>query len=331
MPLTITSPEAAVAAAPYLLGFVPHNSMVLLLNADGRNVVVRLDLPPHPDLSWVNTLLNGISEQPYSKVLMLTYSDASAADTAADITRWVADLLNPVMDVVCVLLIGDDEIRSLHADPRDDEDAGFDVASLANHPIVAECIAEGLSCAPHRDALTANLQPVDDEMSKRVVEALRQPAPRVRDYERHRDVLEQRAVGVLHATTDLSEADVICLADACADFYVRDPMITTVLDSHARDLVPLHHVRTRLRYALTHLPDSHVAPVAATMALLAWSDGDGATALIAADRASELDPSNTLAPLVAQALRFGLPPSTWASVTGDIPLEVMRGKIRRTA
>ena len=67
------------------------------------------------------------------------------------------------------------------------------------------------------------------------------------------------------------------------------------------------------------------------MALIAWADGDGAVALMAADRACDLEPTNTLAPLVIHALQHGLPPNTWASLTDDIPMEVLRGQVRRSA
>lgn len=331
MPITITSPEAAVAATPYLLGFVPQDSMVLLFSNDlGRNMALRVDLPPQPDLAWINSILVGISETPASKVILLAYADTVPPSFGTQIVRWLADLLEPVMEVMSVMVIGDGRIRSLRADPDEDQEEGFDVESLRHHPVVAQCVAEGMACVAARSDLAEQVQPVHDAMSKQVAQATR-TASTVHDYERHRDALEDHVVALLHGDDDLTADDIVRLAEACADCYVRDPLIAVLLQAHTDSQAPLHCVRTRLGYALARLPDSHAGPVAATLALLAWADGDGATALIAADRAAELDPTNTLAPLVAQALQYGLPPTTWASLTEDIPIEVLRGQVRRSA
>lgn len=332
MSITIKSPEAAVAATPYLLGFVPQDSMVLLLSNDlGRTMALRVDLPPQPEFAWIGSILAGISETPAASVILMAYVDVVPASFGKQIARWLANLLEPVVDVVSVMVIGEGRIHSLHADPADDEQTTLDAQSLSDHPVVAQCVAAGMSRVAARADLAEQLQPVQDAMAQRVAKLLRHSEPVIHDYERHRNALEDDAVALLHSEDDLSCDDIVRLAEACADWYVRDPLIAVLLQAHASSQVPLHRVRTRLGYALTRLPDSHAGPVAATLALLAWADGDGATALMAADRATELDPSNTLAPLVAQALQYGLPPNTWASLTADVPIEVLRGQVRRSA
>jgi hypothetical protein len=330
MPVTISSPEAAVAATPYVLGFAPHDSVVLLLSGDGPHLALRVDLPERADLDWIAMILAGMPNPLPSKAVVLAYADTMEVPYTAEIAKWLADLLVAVTDLVSVLVIGEGRVRSLSDDGLLGQEMDIDLESLRDHPVIAECVAEGMTCSPARETLAETLLPVTDSLSIQVAAALLNDTPR-HGHETARAALEQRALQVLLSDDPLAAEDVVCLSRACHDVHVRDPLLAVILDEHAHGQVSLAHVRTRLMYAMTHLPDSDAAPVAATMALVAWADGDGAVALMAADRACELDATNTLAPLVIHALQHGLPPNTWASLTDDIPMEVLRGQTRRTA
>jgi hypothetical protein len=331
MPVTIASPEAAVAATPYVLGFAPRDSVVLLLSGDGPHLALRVDLPERAELTWIATILAGLPNPLPSKAVVLAYADAREVSYTAEIAKWLADLLVAVTDLVSVLVIGDGRVRSLSDDGLLGQELDIDLESLRDHPVIAECVAEGMTCSAARETLANTLLRVVDPLSRQVADALRSGTPPSHGYETERAELEQRALQVLLAEDPLAAEDVVCVSRACRDVHVRDPLLAIILDEHAHAQVSLAHVRTRLLYALTHLPDSDAAPVAATMALIAWADGDGAVALMAADRACDLEPTNTLAPLVIHALQHGLPPNTWASLTDDIPMEVLRGQVRRTA
>lgn len=332
MSITIASAEAAVAATPYLLGFTPQDSLVLLLlDEEGLRVSLRVDLPAGADLSWLRSVLGGIPEPVPEGAVLIGYADAASAEYVQAAAMWLTHVLLPVLEVVDVVLVSDGRVMSaLDGGPVDS--SGTPLDQVRDHPVVAECVAAGLTCVPRREDLVFHLRPVSDAVSERVADALRRGVITGVDYERRRDRLEQRATNLLQGAEDLDPADVATLAEACRDVHVRDPLMALVLDAHARGAgVSLSRVRTRLTYALVHLPDTHAGPVAATLALVAWADGDGAAALVAADRAVELDPQNTLAPLIAQALQHGMPPTTWSKLTSDIPLEVLRGRARRSA
>ncbi len=331
MPLTIDTPEAAVAATPYLLGFVPRDSLVLLLlDGHGLSVSMRVDLPPAGDLGWLQCLLNGIPEPVPDGALLMVYSDTVPADHGQAVGMWVMQVLVPVLQIVDVVHVAQGRFASWERGQLTPED-GEALATCSEHPVIAACVAAGLTCAADRDALVAQVQYVDDAMSQRVAVELSRRQART-DYETRRDALERDALALLWGTGDLTAADVALVARACADVHVRDPLLARVLDCYGEGRpVPLNQVRTRLLFCLTHIPERHAAAVAATLALLAWSDGDGAVALVTAERALESDPSNTLAPLVTHALQYAMPPDTWATLTRDIPLEHLRGRRRHTA
>ena len=326
MAISIDSPEAAVAAAPYLLGFQPEDSIVILFSFDGGgHLSMRVDLPPEPDVEWLQAVLNGIPDPVPHRALVLSYVDTVGEDIGGGVADWVMFVLLPLMKVVDVLLISDGTVTSrICTDPYCCDPCGIAVTSLREHPIVAECVAAGMTLLPGRDALAQQLAPVEDGTAAHVRRLLRREP--TGDYEVRRNRLERAATGLLTGCGDLQATDVALLARATGDIHVRDPLISTVLGAHESGTICLGTVRTRLAYALTRLPQSHAAPVAATLALLSWADGDGASALVAADRALEADPDNSLAPLVIQALQFGLPPSTWSMVTKDISMDTLRGR-----
>lgn len=322
MPITIDSPEAAVAATPYLLGFTPRDSLVLLLLDDYElRVAMRVDLPAAAELPWLLSVLNGLPDDVPGQAVLLGFADAAPATWAAGVAGWVCEVFAPFVDVVDAVIVAEDRVLPVF----EDEDGGTrirDLSELRDHPVVAECVLAGLSHLPDRDALRAMLEPLRDAVSEQVTSLLEAG----RDDSPSDPAPELEPVRILTATTELTGQDIACVARACADWRVRDPLFAELLEGHLLGTTDLAAVRTRLTYCLTHTPGSHYGAVAASLALLAWSDGDGATAVCAAERAIAEDANNTLAPLVLAALEQGMPPQTWASVTCDIPRDVLRGR-----
>lgn len=325
--MCVDTPEAALAATPFLLTFTPADSLVLLLLTEqGRlQVSMRVDLPAAGDPRWLCNVLQGIPDPVPDSVLLIAYADDFPAEHALAVSKWVMHALEPVMHVIDLLLVNDSGFRSVLCDEGEVRSMG----EVLEHPVVAECIAAGMTCAPHRDSLVAAVSHIDDEVTEQVRRTLRQSVRG--DYHQRRDELEENALSLLLSDSPLSAQDVACVARACRDVHVRDPLLTIMLGECSGDRYGLSRVRTRLVYCLRHTPGRHAGSVAATLALVCWADGDGASALVAVDRALESDPANTLAPLVADALQKSMPPDTWATITGDIPLEVMRGRRRRSA
>jgi len=332
MAISVNTPEAAVAATPYLLGFPPRDSLVLLLLDEDDQLLVsmRVDLPPEPQVDWLMALLRGIVDPAPASAVVLTYADTVGAAYAQAVGMWVMHVLLPISDVVDVILVAEGHYASLSMG-HTELDEGCELADIAAHPVAAACVAAGLTQAASREELIEMLAPVDDEVTGHVRSLLRETR-RGRQPARTREALEERALAILRSSQDLEPADIAAVARACRDVHVRDPLLTQLLeDSMHESGVRVSHVRTRLVYCLIHTPGRLGGSVAATLALLSWADGDGAAALVAADRAVASDPANSLAPLIVQALQHGLPPDTWSTLTDDIPLDVLRGIRRRSA
>ena len=330
MTLRITSPDAAVAITPYLLGFTPTDSLVLMFSdPELPQRSLRVDLPDQIDLRWLQGILAGVPHPPLRTVVVIVYADTVPFSFAQAVIDWVTSVFDPALEVLDSVIVHDEAMHSLmHAIQGGQP---VPMSEIENHPVVAECVAHGMSRLASRDALHALLEFVDDEFSAAVTDLLDGGSPSASSYEQLRDMLERRAFEALLSRLDLTAFDVMIVGLACSDVFARDPLSTLLLNEHEGDREMLHAVRDRLGFCVAHLPDDLAGPTAATLALLSWSQGDGASALVAADRAMAADPTNTLGPLVSDALQHGLPPETWANVTGDIPMNVLRGQIRHTA
>jgi len=331
MTIKITSSEAAVAATPYLFGFTPTDSFVLLLCDPGTmRGSLRVDLPDEPSLSWLGSIVGGVPDPAPASAILIVYADTVPLQYAEKIIDWVMEVIRPVTAILDLVIVHDGLVRSLFGEMRSAA-LGVPLADLENHPIVAALVTEGMAKVANREELVARLHPLHDDVTRQVLDLLDGEEPDVSGYEQWRALLESRSVELLLSDTDLQPLDVVHIGLACCDIYARDPMLTVLLEENAKGHDRLCRARDRLVYAITHLPDDVAGPTAATLALLSWASGDGAAAMIAAERAMLADPNNTLGPLVADALQHGLPPDTWLTLTRDIPMNVLRGQLRRTA
>ncbi|TXH31626.1 MAG: DUF4192 family protein, partial [Actinobacteria bacterium] len=135
MSLRIDSPDAAVAATPFLIGFPPEDSVVLLLldEHDSLQVSMRVDLPVGGDLAWLQSILRGIPEPVPWSVLILAYADAADPEFAQAAGMWVMHALLPVMEIVDLVMVAHGQYSSMS---RGDAEVGEErrLEDLADHP-----------------------------------------------------------------------------------------------------------------------------------------------------------------------------------------------------
>ncbi|MCW2606667.1 MAG: hypothetical protein JWO60_1360, partial [Frankiales bacterium] len=130
--------------------------------------------------------------------------------------------------------------------------------------------------------------------------------------------LRRRLVrSVRQALREPASADETELALGLADVLVRDEVLTwSVVDGE-----PLLTLLLRLARCT---PAPYDAGVCATLAWVAYSRGDGATASIALDRALATDPEHGLAGLLRSALDRQVPPKELRAVAA-LTAGVLRG------
>ncbi len=116
-------------------------------------------------------------------------------------------------------------------------------------------------------------------------------------------------------------------AVALQDPRVREPLMHRLLfgGSATRRVARLQAARAMLTELVRRTPAPEVAAVAATLAAVAWQQGDGAFARLAAERALAADSGNVLAGLIRHAAGSGLPPSQWQEVLASYTPAMLRG------
>jgi hypothetical protein len=319
---TLRSPDALIAALPYLLGFHPAESAVVVWLSSRRLLLTqRLDLPADdacwPD--WAETMWrHPAADDADELVLVLVTARCDVARARTVVQEQAAATGISVRDVLRVhgsrwwsLLCGDPaccpaEGREL--DPRVQSAVAAEFTVLGIAPLAArEDLVDALAADP--DGVAALAAHVDRELTGR-------PPGEAREQWR-----DDHIAAIVEALSGGPGADgprgrrLAAVVVGLGDVRVRDTVLWECSGMGRDELAGALEV---LAAATRCAPAGHVAPAATCAALLAWLSGDGARASVAADRALADDPGYSLAVLVARSLRVGLPPSSWREATSGL-------------
>lgn len=312
--LVLRSPDALVAAVPYLLGFHPRESAVAVWLRDRRIALTqRLDLPSGPadHPAWLAAMWHhSMADSAHELILVV----ASARPADPELVAMVVDRA-AVAGIEVRDLLRIDEGRwwsLLCTDEQCCPPEGRLVEPATASAVAAEFTVTGRAPLAARETLERSLGP--DEVKQALVAAALAAAPEVPIGPAREQWRDDRIAGVLRLLADgpgdgAQRAAVI--ADALRgldDVRVRDTVLWEVSRWSPDALqLALDHAAVALRSA----PAGYVAPVASCAATIAWLLGDGARAHIAVVRAHSDDCDYSLALLLAASLRAGLPPAAW--------------------
>ncbi|MDH2416615.1 DUF4192 domain-containing protein [Nocardioides sp. CER19] len=317
---TARSTEDVLALVPVVIGFEPHESVVMLTFGGRESFHARIDLPAPDDIAGcVESLLEPVRRHAVRQVVFVLFSGQDR------LTHKVARALQRRFDAAGVRVI--DAIRAhdgrwftplgrsgvpAHGVPYD----------VTDHPFRAQAIFEGRVMAGSREELSERLR-ADPDAVAAVEDALG-------------DLWEGLPVEVqlaLETTAHADEAFALLgrvrpdgrALRAMLDRHLAADTVPDDLEA-ARILLAVHNAEIRdhawlgitRAEALGHVrlwtdlvrraPDGLVAGAAAVLAFASWMHGDGALAWCAVDRCLEDDPDHSLGRIVADALEGAVPP-----------------------
>lgn len=322
---TARTPADLLAMAPYLLGFHPEDSLVVLTfgvpgGSFPGNFAARVDLATEPaDQQQVAAeVLAAVLRNEVPRVALICYShDAVASQQQCTLLR---DRLLDA-DVEVIDIIRADGGRFFHVPELGSAGTAYD---LASHPFTAQRVYEGDVVLGSREQLADSLiAPVDEETVAAVQEHVDRLHAAVSDSPEGGPTLlrtearwVQRRIRLhLRDRRPLGAADAGRLLALACLASVRDVAWGEMSRATAR-----HHVGL-WRDLVRRCPDDVLPPAASLLAFAAWLAGDGALAWCAVDRALASDPDYSMAHLVAEALAGALPPTAWTPVPeGDLLL-----------
>ena len=327
--LTVKSPGDLITAVPYLLGFHPSESLVML-GLDGSHVVVtiRVDLAAAAtDPGSVASAVSGMQRGGATRFVVIVFD--LDAPRIGDELPWEAlalEVSGIVVDLGCevadALLVAEGRYWSYVCFGAGCCPAEGTVVSPDSSEVPARATYAGMVALPDRAALEGLLTPSPEADRSSLAQAISE------------HVEGAHALAWAGGGPRIDRADVRALFKAArraADTGDVDlPVDTLGLFAAALSRIP---VRDRIWMALDdgRLPDDRLwrhlacvlpAPYCAAPLFLvgwaAWRRGNGALAMIAAERAIEADPGYSAADLLASALVNAVDPRTMP-------------KIRRTA
>lgn len=320
--LTLRSPEDILALVPYVLGFLPEDSVVLLTaGQDGKSFHARIDLPDGPaDLDLVvRTLVEATVRNGARQAMVVVYTvDACLALEA--VMRLEAGLGDVGAEILVALRADTTCYHNLN-----DHDAPATAYDISAHPLSAQAVLDGRVTYRTRQELSDSLLPTDPDAVSLVGELCEQAIVRLAGASRHplgpptpatlRSTLiaegtwgRDRVRRALAESAVLDDDELARLLAALVSVEIRD-----VLWAEIQRLGAGKHVRF-WSDVVRRSPDEYVAAPAALLGFAAWMAGDGALAWCALDRCMEADPAYSMAILVASALRAAMPPSAWKPI-----------------
>ncbi|MFI0418125.1 DUF4192 domain-containing protein [Spongiactinospora sp. 9N601] len=315
--MLLSSPVDVLAAVPYLIGFHPADSLVVLGLTGSRphseaRLTLRWDLPLASDA--LDRFVPILFKEDITHVILLGYG--------------AGPLVTPAVDQVRSLVQGADiaVAEALRSDGGrywsyiceaatccPPEGTPYDVASSQ---IPALATLRGMVALPDRAALEGSLEPAEgaarDGMREATRSAISDMIGRFRACRNAdafaRDLVAEgiarvhTAVETYGAGGRLDDDDAARLCMALSIVRVRDEAWTSMVADGLRAHLALWHDLVR-RVEPRFLP-----PVASLLGMAAWHHGDCALADMALNRALAADPGYSMAVLLSQALSHMLPP-----------------------
>ncbi len=315
--LRVRRPADFLAVIPYLLGFHPQESLVVVLSRRGRVLLTaRLDLPPTGEEPVVAAQVRQLSAQHgVDELVLVAYGDDETA-TRPVLERVSAGLEDGVR-VREVLLVSRARWWSLSCStgccPSDG--AVFDPVG---HPLAAEAVYHGLVAGPTRACVEELVAGPGPDALPRLRALVARTRDRVAGLSRPAaaQAMADTVRTALAEPEGPDEAEAVLLAVLALDLAVRDVAWALMTRSQAEG-----HQRLWVRVVATTPPEVASAP-RALLGAAAWIGGNGALLNCCVERLQRDDPGYTLGHLLGDLSERALPPSVWDELVGELRDEV---------
>lgn len=323
---TLTSAHDLVTAVPFLIGFHPTDSVVLISVKEGAiGVAMRIDLPVTINSDEIDLLAHHFIRDEAEAALLVAYVPDSRDDGDSILISLGAGLIRNGIQIHESLLIRSGRYRSIIC--RDSSccpTVGKTLPSIDDSAIAAEHVVAGIpmpygdiselidSIAADPLSLTKNWNSavrnflIDEDSSE--VGALRRDGVESMEL-----LLDEFRIG-RGVTDHMLVARVI---GRISDVQVRD----YAMGVHQEDTYDLYF--TMWRELLRLAPMGLVAPIACIVAAMSYENGDGALAQRALDRAIADDSKYPLASLLRRVFNAGWPPQSFAQMRAELHPKVV--------
>ena len=325
---TLTSPHDLIAAIPFLIGYHPVDSLVVVSIKDNCiGMAMRVDYPSDLPGSAYDLLASHLQRDESTGALLVAYIPSGRSDGEV-VLKNLADAMGRIaVNVDESLLIQNGRFRStLCSDSQCCPADGREVPAIDSSRIAIEHVFAGRAMPfANIEALTESISPLviseDEKWISRITKfAVSDKAKNLTKLQRDGataviDLAGEFALG--RGTDDLEL--VARVIGRLSDIQVRD----FALGSHTDEDLDTYFLMWRQLMRMS--PVGFVAPIASLFAALAYESGDGALAHRGLDRALADSNGYSLALLLRRVFTAGWPPESFAAMRRELHPKVCTG------
>lgn len=330
--LRLKSPSELLAIVPYLLGFTPSDSiMVISLKNNTVGLTQRLDLPKHgAGEAAARSLMPALLREPPDPVLLIAYESQPdrSAETIGALTSVLAAASIPIHDRI---VVHHGHWRSLDcSEPWCCPLEGQPVPTAAEAPaLVSAFVGREPSPYASRDSFMAQLEAREDCLTDKEIEtalALDRGDvigvwPQILDTgDSAAEITPAMAASAAVSLQDVHLRDglVAWLTPDTLDLADLPEEVQSLFSQLNREwgqdrpdtaaIVAMNRIQARLVRLCTMLPDEHAAPALTVLACFSWWRGNGALTRAALGRALRSEPDYRLARLLQRMVDLAIRP-----------------------
>ena len=326
---TLTSAHDLITAVPFLIGFKPADSLVLISIRDGEiGMAMRIDIPLAISSEEIEMLVQHFRRDDAQSALLVAYMPSERFDGDLLLISIGAALIREGITIQESIVVIDGRYRSIICrDPSCCPPYGISMPTIENSQYAAEHVIAGIPM-PYENIseLIGSISATRDfDSSEWCAEVSLYAVDENLDDERELGVVRRDGVESMQLLLDefrLGRGPTdrnLCarLIGRMSDVQVRD----FALGIHSEDTYDLYFAMWRelLRMA----PPGFIAPIACVVAAMAYENGDGALAQKAVDRAIADGESYPLAGLLRRVFNAGWPPQSLAQMRADLHPKVV--------
>ena len=322
---TLTSPHDLLAAIPFLIGYHPENSLVLVaLKDDSVGMAMRVDMPTDIAPESYDLLASHFQREAADAALIVAYVD-SQSDPEAVLINTSAALLRAGISIKESLIVSDGRYRSMLChDSECCSPLGSPIPDIDSSRIAAEHVIAGHPMPfANVSGLVQSIAALPSAMEESWQSEVRTFWIES-DSESLLDLQRDGATAVIDLAGEYAQGRgaedrelVARVIGRISDIQVRD----YALGSHNEETADAYW--QMWRELLLIAPRGFVAPIASIFAALAYERGEGALAHKALDRALADDERYSLALLLRRVFTAGWPPQSFSAMRAELHPKVV--------
>lgn len=316
---TLTSPHDLLSAIPFVVGFKPDDSIILIsVKADSVSMAMRIDFPPSLNDEQIALLISHLKKDGAEAVLAVFYLPAISHEVSLVIDSLSRAIESDGIQLRESLVVTNNRWRSLLcSDQSCCPEEGSPLPDIHQSRIAVEQVAMGKPLPfENMNELVASLSALPEDVELREYIA---STPAI-DYENDPRPLQREG----------AEAVIDFMADFQAEGLCRDKklialVLVRLLDLQVRDFAlgsvteeTMTHYFNAWRWLMRIAPCGYVAPVATLFAAVAYERGDGALAQRALDRVEADDPEYAMLILFRKVFSRAWSPDNFAAMRAEL-------------